>query len=276
MKTLLITSVFSILVFLAKAQDVALPQVTCRMYLHSGKTIKDVKPWRLENGNMEYLKDESLHDIPMTEINYLGCPNGDYRVNDSLQFVQTLYDVLISTDDDSTQCYIKEVGPNFIIYSLPGRTRTDLVAKSSIKKYLLQGKEEEVIRYAPKKPAHDSKKENMNAVTDTLPYEPASQEENRANFDYFEKGKNDAKKEYQGNGALAGGLFCGVIPVIGWITMPITLAVKPGVRPVNHQLFYTNKQYARGYKFQAYKKKVAKTLVGFFTGAIALVALTLS
>jgi len=275
MKTLFITTAFSLLVFFAKAQDATLPQATCSIYLHSGKTIKDAKPWRLENGTMEYLKDESLHDIPMAEINYLGCPTGDYRVNDSLQLVKTLYDVLISTEDDSTQCYIKEIGPNFIIYSLPGRTRTDLVAKSSIKKYLLQGKEEEVIHYLPKKVTSENKKE-PGTLADTLQNEYSPREESQSAIDYFDMGKKDANNEYRGNGAVVGGLFCGIIPFVGWITMPITLAVKPGVRPVKDQLFYTNKQYARGYKLQAYKKKVAKTLVGFFTGAIALLALTLS
>jgi len=273
MKTLLI-STFSLLVFFMKAQDAGLPQASCRIYLHSGKTIKDARPWRLENGTMEYLKDESLHDIPMAEINYLGCPTGHYRVSDSLKLVKTLYDVLISTEDDSIQCYIKEIGPNFIIYTLPGRTRTDLVAKSSIKKYLLQGKEEEVIHYSPKKPAPESKKENTDTITDTLQNESEHGEEKEASIDYFEKGKKDAQNEYRGNGAVVGGLFCGIIPIVGWITMPITLAVKPGVRPLDHQLFYTNKQYARGYKLQAYKKKVTKTLVGFFTGAIVLLALT--
>ncbi len=228
------------------AQDTTLPTGNCTAYLASGKTIRDIRLWKINGKTLEYQKNESLHDIPIDEIDHIQYRKDEFVFSDSGSLNKVLYDGIITSGGDTINCFIKEIGQVYLRYTLPGQTEALFIYRSETRGYTLKGEPEEVFP--------------------TMPIDPK--------FDFYELGKRDGKKEFKGNGSLAGGMVCGVIPVLGWLVGPITMAVPPNLAP-SKKIFYNNPEYRKGYKQAAHVKKVRRTFGGMIAGVAVVLLLLL-
>jgi hypothetical protein len=81
----------------------------------------------------------------------------------------------------------------------------------------------------------------------------------KPSIDYYQLGREDAKKYYSGRGAFVWSL------ITGPYAAPIIAAVPPGGTGKNNPngtLYYTNYEYHRGFKNAAHGKKAANALAG--------------
>ena len=265
MKTLLTISAFLLLISFSKAQDTTLPQGICRIYLFSGKTLKEARLWKNDGRKLEFLKDENLHDVLISEVDYIKFLYGDYEFSDSARLSKIEYDVIIKHNNDSIFCFIKEIGLETIVFTKRNDPERMGVSREWITKYLLKGKEDvnQYTQYVA--PAAEYKEATENTETG-LDVKEIAEEKALSAADYYQMGKKDGRKEFKGNGSFLGGMFCGVIPFVGWIITPFTLAVPPSTSPQKITMYSTNKPYNQGYKDGAQKKKNRKTLGGFLMG----------
>jgi hypothetical protein len=249
----------------AQAQDADLPQGKAQIILLSGKTVKDVVLWKLHATTVEYMKNDNLHDLALQEISYVHYPHADYELNDSNQFVKIEYDKLILINKDTIFCFIKEINSLNYLYTLPGKTTCQAIERYNVRKHIIAGVTE--------LPPPPEKRKEVKQDT-TIHSQGSLHKENKAT-DYFALGKADGQREFRGNGSFTGGLLLGVIPVMGWIIAPLTLAVPPRTNPVDHELYRTNSQYRQGYEKGAWKKKAGRTAIGVLSGALILFTLTI-
>lgn len=258
MKTYLLIIAVLLLYLRTGAQGMLPEGVSCTAHLTNDKTIKNMKPWKLYKQRMEYIRDGSLHDLDAEKLNYLECTCGDYAISDSGKFEKIIYDVIVQTDGDSINCFISQIGINEISYYLPSQKSPLQIHRMFVKTWLIKGVEDNPPAALQKQ---STKPVNVKPASTTQ-----SSQKIQGTFGDYEKGKNDAKNEFRGNGSAVGGFFCGIIPFVGWIIAPITLAVPPSISPDNITLYKTNGEYRRGYKAAAHRKKAGKTLGGFACG----------
>jgi hypothetical protein len=154
-------------------------------------------------------------------------------------------DLILKTTGEELSVKITEVTPADILYkkadSLAGRT------------YALPRKDVFLVKYG-------------NGDKEVFAAAPADQ----APADYFEKGRQDARQYYKGNGAKwgsAGSMF--LLSVYGPIIMAV---VPPKINPaqVSDIRLLRHPEYVQGYTRQAHKRKVGKVAAGAGIGLAAL------
>ncbi|HXB40733.1 MAG TPA: hypothetical protein VNZ49_09340 [Bacteroidia bacterium] len=269
MKTFLAIVVFLLFISSLKAQDTTLPQGNCKIYLISGKIIKNVRLWKINGNRAEYLRDNSLHDISTKEIDFIKYGRNDYAISDSAQLYKLEYDAIILKTGDTLFCFIKEISSDKIYFVQWGKVNVQYVFKSEIRKYLSEGKVDES-QYSTT-PIKTTEKFIDEDTTGRAGYEVLAQ----SKTDYVTLGKYNARNEFKGNGSFTGGMICGFIPIFGWATGVISLAVPPFVHPSNAKLYNSNTEYREAYQNEAHKKKTRKTLGGLLLGAAILVVGTI-
>lgn len=254
MKNLTLILIALVIVFSIRAQDTTLPRGICSIHLVSGKKIKNVQLWAISHQTAEYLEEGSLHDLDIDKINFVRFDHCDYLFNDSNQLSRIDYDKLLLTNGDTLFCFIQKITPLQFHYKLSGTPYKHSIHAAYVKSY----------SYA-----------NSSAKKLFEPNLSQTGDSTLAGVDYYALGKSDGRKEFKGNGSVAGGLFCGIIPVFGWVVGPMTLAIPPNKHPSKSSLYASNKLYAQGYDKGAHNKKMRRTLCGFAAGLTLLLLIAL-
>jgi len=100
----------------------------------------------------------------------------------------------------------------------------------------------------------------------------------------YARGEKDAQEYYDGRDAFAGGVFCGLLFIIGWFAALVACVIPPTANPSLQNPNYPlldktsgryNKEYAKGYRRTAHAKKAGKIVAGFFTGMLVCIAVLL-
>jgi hypothetical protein len=264
-----------LLPLLIAAQDPSLPQGGCELVLKSGKTISEVKLWRLYQDKLEYASRGSLHDIPFAELNYLRIGSALWRCRDSARIVKMRYDWILPYNDDTIYCIIRRVKPGTLVYQLPGSPVYHSIERCYVIRFGLDEQEQAGDarpRQAQNTPPTQVPVPKEAPVVGQKVAPLAQQSDARApvRVDFYEMGKTDGWNDFKGNGSFCGGLICGAIPVFGWITGVTSLAVTPNPNPKNVSLYQTNSEYRKGYRKGMRHKKSAKTMAGMLTGTLTL------
>jgi|GEM_PF-3273759 len=102
-KQILIITFLLALVFFAKAQDPTLPNGESTIYLISGKTIKNVKLWKIDSLKIEFVKDGNLSEVRTAAVSIIIFGDGTKRMFNNASEnnnVSTKYkSVEMNTDD---------------------------------------------------------------------------------------------------------------------------------------------------------------------------------
>lgn len=240
--------------------DAAPPQGSCDVYLTSGRTLKDVKLFRLHADRLEYTKNGSLHTLPFSHIDYLDMSGELWRCGDSAMLFKLQYDWILPYNRDTIFCLIRKIKPRTLVYQLPGSGVYHNIELCHVIKYSKPG-------------AINGVRHTFNSQRNASAPAPMTTRGEADTTDYFSLGKSDAMHEFRGNGSFTGGFVFGMIPIVGWLSSAVSLAITPKASPQKRQLYTYNAQYRKGYRKGLRHKKAIKTVAGTITGALSLAAL---
>ncbi len=138
MKIYLLIQILMILIRpVAFSQNPEFPREDAIIKLTSGKEIKDLRLWRISNHQLEYEKDQSLHDVSVDSIVRIETSEADYKIDSAMKLFQLPDDLIIMVNNDTIRCLIKEIRNNPTrIHFLDRKSKlTGSIFLASVKKY---------------------------------------------------------------------------------------------------------------------------------------------
>ena len=314
MKTILTASSFLLLVILsvvvapfdAIAQDANLPQGNSRIYLHSGKEIKRVRLWKIDDSKVEYVLDGNLGDVRTSDVKKIETPYYLITFDEGNKMLQRHYDLILPYSGDTIWCFIQKADESAISYLPVGSETQKTIVTSSVKTYLQWPGQKPVLETNKTVPAKDSvntlgmsvdsthkstaadsankmqKTISADATHDDYYVSGKKAEEDVAQWQYYhqsyQRGVSDAEATSKTGGWGVGG-FClgasGCFPILSLSAINSNVYVNkipPGV---------DKKLYEDGYRNQTKQKRVkaassgALVAYGIFA-VIMIIALTYS
>ena len=306
MKTFLTITLLLLLTTLSKSQDASLPQGKSRIFLYSGKIIKNVRLWNIDSEKAEYVLNGNLADAMISEIQKIETPDYVLTFDEKNQPVKKHYDFIFLKSGDTIRCFIQQTSEWYITYLAAENGKLKSIGKSSYDSYHIEQKpvvetktdsseykkiekqpEFALSDSSPNNPEGKNKSDTLRSMartgkdslydyyhknvkeTTSLPVKTDSNSAINTNEKkYYEMGKNDGQKYYSGNGNAVGAFCCGIIPIYGWLGGIVLFATPPPYNTdnPNNALIYTNEDYKNGYKETAGKQKRKKVAAGFTLG----------
>ena len=303
MKTFLSITLLLLLATVSKSQDASLPTGKSRIFLYSGKIIKNARLWSVDSVKAEYVLNGNLADFKISEIQKIETDDYVLTFNEKNQQVKNPYDFIFLKSGDTVRCFIQQTSEWYITYLAVETGKLKSIGKSSYNSYYQNPKltvvnkidssafqkKDTVVQIALSDTtsdyyAQDTSKKYWNGIliSDTNFFNqkkvaktdskvvPKEEEKN-----YYEMGKKDGEKYYNGTGNAIGAFTCGLIPIYGWLGGIVLFATPPPYNSwnPNKELIYTNEDYKKGYKESAGKKKRQKVAAGFTLGLGTLLVL---
>lgn len=138
MKKYLLIPIFMILFrYVTCSQNPEFPVEKAIIKLTSGKEINDLRLWKITNHQLEYEKDQSLHDVSIDSIDQIETAEAVYKIDSVLRLIRQPDDMIITVNNDTIRCLIKEIknNPTRIHFRDRKSKMPGSVILASVKKY---------------------------------------------------------------------------------------------------------------------------------------------
>ena len=136
MKKYLAFILFAGFVKFSQAQDSTLPKGNTRIYLHSGKVVKDICLWRVDTSKVEFVQDGNLTDIKIIDIDRIEA--GEYLIvfNSKNKMIKRQFDLIILDNGDTLYACIQKVSHWEMKDILTGNNKKKYFMKIPMKSYV--------------------------------------------------------------------------------------------------------------------------------------------
>lgn len=136
MKNLLTIILFLFSASLLKAQDATLPKGSSTIYLHSGKTIKNVALWRIDSTKVEYVLNGNLADLKTMDVSKIETPDFLIEFDQKYQPMKKGYDIIVLLTKDTLRGFIERIDDGVIFYRQVGSDKVKRAMKHEVESYV--------------------------------------------------------------------------------------------------------------------------------------------
>lgn len=136
MKNILTIIVFLFSASLLKAQDATLPKGNSTIYLHSGKTIRNITLWRIDSTKVEYVLSGNLADLTTMDVSKIETPEFLIEFDQQYQMKKKGYDIIVLLTKDTLRGFIQGIYDDVISYRPVGSDKVKRAMKYEVKSYV--------------------------------------------------------------------------------------------------------------------------------------------
>ena len=136
MKNILTIIVFLFSASLLKGQDATLPKGNSTIYLHSGKTIRNITLWRIDSTKVEYVLSGNLADLTTMDVSKIETPEFLIEFDQQYQMKKKGYDIIVLLTKDTLRGFIQGIYDDVISYRPVGSDKVKRAMKYEVKSYV--------------------------------------------------------------------------------------------------------------------------------------------
>ncbi len=290
MKNLLTIILFLFSASLLRAQDTTLPKGISTIYLHSGKTIKNVLLWRIDSAKVEYVLSGNLADLKTMDVSKIETPDFLIVFDQEYQPIKKGYDIIVLLTKDTLRGFIQRIDDGVISYRPIGSDKVKRAMKYEVESYVQWRDGADAITYSDADqntaPAFHSGSDidtlaNLVSVedddyvmTEDVGEEVMNKEKDNAYYlQSYERGVMDAMDSKKSMGWGGGGFLLGMTVGSPFLSLG---AANSKVELEHVPNGVHDKLYRAGFENEIVKKRSKRAAAGAIAGKILLLIIVIA